>query len=102
MSSSALYTPLSDKDGSEQEHITDTRSKNSLCDEEGLFSGKKRWNSRGYWYWIFYFGSVTAMSVLLVGIQQSLQNNQRQCWERFNYYCKRIVKLPLGINELKD
>ena len=101
MSTAAIYTPLSDKEGSEQEHTAGDRSETPLLDEGGLFSDKKRGNLRRYGYWIVYFGSVIAMSRLLVGIQQSIQNNRRECWDMFNYYCKRVIRVFLEINELK-
>ncbi|KAK3175078.1 hypothetical protein OEA41_002324 [Lepraria neglecta] len=86
MSTAAIYTPLSDKERSEQENTAGDRSETPLLDEGGLFSDKKRGNLRRYGYWIVYFGSVIAMSRLLVRIQQSLQNNRRECWDMFNYY----------------
>lgn len=78
-----MYTPLSDKEGSEQEHTT---SETPLLEEGGLFSGKKRRHLTRYGYWILYFGSIVAISGLLHGIQQSLRKNGCECWDRFNAY----------------
>lgn len=93
MSSAAIYTSLSDEKGSEQEHTAGDESATPLLDEGGLFFDKKRGRLRRYWSWIAYFASVMAMSGLLVGIQQSMQHNRRECWDMFNYYCKHVIIL---------
>lgn len=101
MSSTALSTPLLDEEGSQTERTAGDMLQTPLLDEESLFTGKKRGTLKRYGYWIVYFGSVIAMSGLFAGIQQSLQNNRCECWDRFNYYCERAFRLLLELNELK-
>lgn len=98
MSSAAFYARLSQKEGLEQEHTADHSSETPAFDEAGLAFGKKRENVSRYWYWILYFGTVAAMLGLFAGTQRSLQYNRRQCWDMFNFYCKRGVELVLHIN----
>ena len=90
MPSIALYTPLPDKEGSGQDHTAGAMSENPLLEEYGQASDKKREKLRRYGYWIVYFGSVIAMSGLLLQIQQGFQKHRCKCWDRFNYYCKRV------------
>lgn len=90
MPSIALYTSLSDKEGSEQDQTAGFMSETPLLDEYDQVSNKKRRKWRRYGHWIVYFGSVIAMSGMLLQVQQSFQKHQCKCWDRFNYYCKRV------------
>ena len=67
MCSAAIYSLLSDKKESEQEHTAGDRSETSLLDENGLFFFKKRGNLRRHLHWIVHFLSVITMTDCLLG-----------------------------------
>ena len=100
MSRTVLYAPLPDR-RSDEEQIKDQRLEKMLLDEDKNFFEHNRGASKRYGPWIAYIISIMALSGLLVGIEHAFQINQRKCWDRFNYYCKRALGWPVEIHDRK-
>ena len=101
MAATALYTSLPDKEGPEKEDAEGDSSEAPLLDGESLVLGKARGGLRGYGYWIIYLGSILVTAGLLSGVQQSLRNDRCDCWDKFNYFCKRDSRQFIKLDELQ-
>ena len=101
MSSHSTCAPLADAKRPEEQQIAAHTVETPLLDEAGQFSNKKRGILRQYGYWIVYCGSICVLSGLLVGIQQILKSDRRDCWDSLNAYCKRAITLLLEVIELE-
>ena len=101
MASTALYTSLPDREGPEKENAEGEASESPLLDGDSLVFGKKRGSFRRYGCWIVYFGGILVTAGLLSGIQQSLRNDRCDCWDKFNYFCKRVFRQLIKLDELQ-
>ena len=101
MASTALYTSLQDREGPEKENVEGESLEAPFLDGDSPVFGKKRVAFRRYGCWIVYFGSILLTAGLLSGVQQSLRNHRCDCWDKFNYFCKRVLSQRTKLDELQ-
>ena len=101
MASTALYTSLHDREGLEKENVEGESLEAPFLDGDSPVFGKKSVAFRRYGCWIVCFGSILLTAGLLSGVQQSLRNHRCDCWDKFDYFCKRVLSQLTKLDELQ-